>query len=128
MNVLNRRQFLGMAAGAVCLDGVHLPAENKPYVRANTDWLAKCRYGVGVHWTAQTMPRKGPPLSFQKAVAAFDVKRFVAQLVYAGADYLLLTCTHALQTLPAPHPVIDRILPGRTSRRDLIPRWACSSS
>ena len=88
--------------------------------RANTDWLANCRYGVGVHWTAQTVPRHGPPMPFQKAVDAFDVKKFIDDLVHAGADYLLFTVAHALQMLPAPHPVIDKILPGRTCKRDLI--------
>ena len=43
---------------------------------------------------------------------------------HAGADYLLFTATHALQMLPAPHPVIDKILPGRTCRRDLIAELA----
>jgi hypothetical protein len=28
------------------------------YTRANTDWFANCRFGVSVHWTAQTAPRK----------------------------------------------------------------------
>ena len=126
MRAINRRRFLGIVAGAACLPAANAPASEqaKPYTRANTDWLAKCRYGVGVHWTAQTVPRKGPPLPFQKAVDAFDVKRFVDGLVYAGADYLLFTSAHALQMLPAPHPVIDKILPGRTCKRDLIAELA----
>ena len=126
MTTMDRRRFIGITAGMACLGGAEFVAaeEAKPYVRANTDWLAKCRYGIGVHWTAQTVPRNGPPLPFQKAVDAFDVKRFVDQLAYAGADYLLFTSTHALQMLPAPHPVIDRILPGRTCKRDLIAELA----
>lgn len=121
MTIMDRRQFVGMTTGLALLGSADLSAEEvKPYVLANTDWLAKCHYGIGVHWTAQTVPRTGPPLSFQKAVDAFDVKRFVKQVVYAGADYLLFTSTHALQMLPAPHPVIDRILPGRTCQRDLL--------
>lgn len=128
MQPMDRRQFLGVAAGAACLrtvgafGGETHGAES--YVRANTDWLARCRYGIGVHWTAQTVPQHGAPLPFQKAVDAFDVKRFVDQLTYAGADYLLFTAAHALQMLPAPHPVIDRILPGRTCKRDLLAELA----
>lgn len=90
------------------------------YVRANTDWLARCRFGIGIHWTAQTVPRHGPAKPFAQAVAAFDVGGFVAAVEHAGADYVLLTAAHALQKLPAPHPVLDRILPGRTCERDLI--------
>ena len=48
----------------------------------------------------------------------------MTQLDYAGADYLLFTAAHALQMLPAPHPVIDKILPGRTCKRDLIAELA----
>jgi hypothetical protein len=124
---MNRREFIGSAAATAAsfaVRGLCGGEPDKPYVRASTDWLAKCRYGVGVHWTAQTVPRHGPPLSFQKAVDAFDVKRFVERLVYAGADHLLFTSTHALQMLPAPHPVIDKILPGRTCKRDLIAELA----
>ena len=126
---MDRRRFLGtLAGGAALAQAPRILAEEleppKSYVRASTDWLAKCRYGVGVHWTAQTVPRTGPPLPFQKAVDAFDLKRFAEAVVYAGADYVLFTVAHALQMLPAPHPIIDRILAGRTCRRDLIAELA----
>ena len=39
---------------------------------------------------------------------------------YKRADYVLFTAAHALQMLPAPHPLLDDILPGRTSERDLL--------
>ena len=127
---MDRRQFITTlaATGASCISARRLfgsePEKPGPYERANTDWLAKCWYGVGVHWTAQTVPRRGQPLPFQKAVDAFDVKKFVDQLSYAGADYLLFTAAHALQMLPAPNPVIDKLLPGRTCKRDLIAELA----
>jgi alpha-L-fucosidase len=90
------------------------------YQRANTDWLAECRFGIGVHWTALVTPRHGAPVAFGDAVAAFDVDGFADAVTYAGADYVLFTSAHALQMLPSPHPVIDAILPGRTTERDLI--------
>ena len=103
-----------------------LGAEQPPadYQRANTDWLAECRFGIGVHWTAQTVPRNGSRMPFQKAVDAFDLRKFMDQFTRTGADYLLFTAAHALQMLPAPHPVIDQILPGRTCQRDLIAELA----
>ena len=88
--------------------------------RPNTDWLANCRYGIGVHWTAQTVPRSGSPLPFQRAVEAFNVEAFVGGIVESGADYLIFTVAHALQMIPAPHSVVDAILPGRTCQRDLL--------
>ena len=137
MNMLNaptrdftRRSFLraslatmttGLAARCVIADDVPVgPQPNSPYQRADTTWLAKCRFGVGVHWTAETVPRHGPRQPFQQAVEAFDLAGFMAAVEHAGADYVLLTATHALQMLPAPHDVLDKILPGRTCRRDLI--------
>ena len=124
----NRRYFIRktMAATAACISGYGLVAAGNPpvsdssYKRANTDWLAKCRFGIGVHWTAQAVPRNGAPKPFQQAVADFDLHGFMAAVEHAGADYVLFTSTHALQMLPAPHPVLDEILAGRTCERDLI--------
>lgn len=126
--LVNRRTFLrsSVSGAAACFTGSRLlaaedrPALDKPYKRASTDWLAKCRFGIGVHWTAQTVPRHGSPLDFQKAVDAFDLDAFIKAVEYTGADYVLFTSAHALQMLPAPHPVLDRILPGRTCKRDLL--------
>jgi len=126
--MMDRRKFLmAVAAGAAALRAPRLwgaHAAPLDYQRANTDWLAQCRYGIGVHWTAQTVPRRGAPLPFAAAVDRFDVPKFIAALEHAGAEYLLFTATHALQMLPAPHPVIDRLLPGRTCRRDLLAELA----
>ena len=130
--MLTRRCFLRTttAATAACfadrnvLAAQSQPASDAPYKRANTDWLAKCRFGIGVHWTAQTVPRSGSPKPFQKAVADFDLNGFIKTVEHAGADYVLFTVAHALQMLPAPHPVLDRILPGRTCEHDLIQELA----
>jgi hypothetical protein len=115
---------MGIVLGSAVLQAANRRAEaadqTGAYIRANTDWLAKCRFGIGVHWTAQTVPRSGSPQPFQQAVADFDLNGFMASVEHAGADYVLFTAAHALQMLPAPHPVLDEILPGRTCQRDLI--------
>ena len=125
---LHRRYFLqtttaattAWIAGHTLCAGEERLASDVTYKRANTDWLANCRFGIGVHWTAQTVPRSGSPKSFQQAVADFDLEGFVAAVEHAGADYVLFTAAHAMQMLPAPHPVLDKILRGRTCGRDLI--------
>ncbi|MBM4088928.1 MAG: hypothetical protein FJ276_05770, partial [Planctomycetes bacterium] len=120
---MNRRQFIGSAAAVAASFTVRElrgGESDNLYARANTDWLAKCRFGIGVHWTAQTVPRSGTPKTFQRAVADFDLNGFIAAVEHAGADYVLFTAAHALQMLPAPHPVLDTILSGRTCERDLI--------
>ena len=98
------------------------------YRPADTEWLADCRFGISVTWTARTAPQSGPQLSFQEAVRRFDVNRFLDSVAASGADYLLFTATHALQMLPAPHAVVDRLLPGRTCRRDLIAELASGAA
>ena len=96
------------------------------YIKANTDWLSRCRYGVAVHWTAQTTPHRGTPLPFRDAVEAFNLNAFIDDILESGADYLIFTTTHALQMLPAPNTALEGILTGRTSERDLI--WEIASS
>ena len=92
----------------------------KTYQRANTDWLASCAVGLSVHWTAQTAPRSGAAVCFADAVSRFRLDEFLSGVEASGADYVIFTTTHALQMLPCPHAVVDRILPGRTAERDLI--------
>lgn len=94
------------------------------YQRANTDWLAACPVGMSVHWTAQTMPRKGSARPFADAVARFRLDEFLGAVKMSGADYVIFTATHALQKLPCPHPIVDSILPGRTVERDLLAELA----
>lgn len=141
--IVNRRGFLkqaSRAAAATSLASVTALGENLSagkswaeterfketvdndgtYVRANTDWLAACRYGVGICWTPASMPRHGWPVPFRQAVENFDVDRFVDNIAETGAEYLIFTATHRYQFLPAPNPVTDRIQTGRTCRRDLI--------
>ena len=91
------------------------------YRKANTDWFAACHFGISTHWTAQSQPvGEDDWLPFEEAVNHFDAKRYVQQASEAGAQYIIFTSCHALQMLPAPCRAIDRIAPGRTTRRDLI--------
>jgi hypothetical protein len=94
------------------------------YKKSNTDWLAACNVGISVHWTAQTVPRKGVPLPFAEAVARFRMEKFLDAVEVSGADYVIFTSAHALQMLPCPHPILDSILPGRTAERDLLGEMA----
>jgi len=90
------------------------------YRRASFEPLRRTGYGVGFHWTTWTVPRKGKPLAFPDAVEQFDIAAFVQQAVATGAGHVLFPLTHELQWFPCPHPVVDRLLPGRTCQRDLI--------
>lgn len=91
-----------------------------PYTPADFSILRDTLYGVGFHWTPATAPQVGEPGSFEQAVDAFDVPRFVAQVRETGAGHVLFTATHMGHHFCCPHPVVDAILPGHTCRRDLI--------
>ena len=89
-------------------------------LRADARWMARTRYGVMFHWTKRTAPRSGPPRSYADAAEAFDVDRFAGEVASTGAGFVVLTTAHSDQYLPAPIHALDRVLPGRTARRDLI--------
>jgi hypothetical protein len=89
-------------------------------MRADSRWMARETFGVGFHWTKRTMPRMGLAKSYDQAVADFNVERFAEQVASTGASFVYLTTAHADQYIPAPINALDKILPGRTSRRDLI--------
>ncbi len=89
-------------------------------MRADTTWFQNARYGMMVHWTKQSMPLKGDPKPYAQAVADFEVEGFADQMQATGAGFVLLTTSHAFQYFPAPLQALDRILPGRTSKRDLV--------
>ena len=84
-------------------------------------WLSEAGYGLALHWTTQSLPRRGKrPIQFRKAVERFDVTRLAEQCLEAGAGWLLFTISHAQEHLPFPCETLDRVLPGRTCERDLM--------
>ena len=89
-------------------------------LRADTTWFQQARYGIMVHWTKQSMPRKGEPKPYAQAVHDFDVEGFANQIQQTGAGFVILTTSHAFQYFPAPLESLEKILPGRTSQRDLV--------
>jgi hypothetical protein len=89
-------------------------------MRADTTWFQEAGYGIMVHWTSQSMPRKGDPKPYDQAVSDFNVEAFADQMKQTGAGLVLFTTSHAFQYFPAPLRSLDQILPGRTSKRDLV--------
>lgn len=94
--------------------------EKALHLRADATWFHNARYGMMVHWTSQSMPRFGAPKSYDQAVADFDAEAFADQMQQTGAGFVVFTTSHAFQYFPAPLTSLEKILPGRTSRRDLV--------
>ena len=86
----------------------------------STKWMVAAKYGLMFHWTSQSMPREGPPLSYCDAVRKFDVEKFANMVADTGAGFVVFTTSHAGFYFPGPNPEIDSILPGRTCSRDLV--------
>ncbi len=93
-------------------------------MRADTAWFQKARYGIMVTWTNQSMPRHGEPKPYAQAVADFDVPGFADQMERTGAGLVVMATSHAYQYFPAPLESLDKVLAGRTSRRDLVAELA----
>jgi hypothetical protein len=121
MEQTTRRRFVGTILAATTLPmpsqlvgggSKNADTEAGGYVRANTDWLAGCRFGIGIPWTAQTVPRNGPAKPFAQAVADFDLKGLTDAVDRSGADYVLFTIA---QPTPGSDDLQRRHLPGRNA-------------
>lgn len=88
-------------------------------LRSDTSWMAEAGYGMFFHWNAATAPLRGPAKPFEEAVRDFDVEKFAAMVEQTGAGFVVFTTSWARYTFPAPIAAIDRIVPGRTTSRDL---------
>jgi hypothetical protein len=86
---------------------------------ADTAWMAGS-VGISTHWTSHTANADGTRPSYEEAVGNFDVRAYADTLVAIGAKHCIFTLTHAEQYLPFPLVALDRILPDRTARRDLV--------
>jgi len=92
-------------------------------MRSDTAWMRHAKYGLQFHWTSMSAPRHGPRKSYIEATRDFPAKAFAKMVGSMGAGYVIITTSHGQHYFPAPIKAIDRVLPGRTSERDLIADW-----
>ena len=88
-------------------------------LRSSTEWMANAGYGMFFHWNSSSMPLRGPAKPYADAVRDFDVEKFADMVAQTGASFIVLTTSWAQYYFPAPISAIDRLLPGRTTARDL---------
>lgn len=89
-------------------------------LRSNTSWMADLPYGFFFHWNSKSMPKAGEPLAYEEAVNRFDAERFARTVNECGGKLVFFTTSWAEYYFPAPIQTIDSILPGRTTKRDLV--------
>jgi hypothetical protein len=88
--------------------------------RSDTHWMADAGYGLMVQWGGWGYPKHGPKKEWPKMIDDFDVVSFAGMVQEMGASYVVWSATWITYHFPAPVKAIDKILPGRTSGRDLI--------
>lgn len=94
--------------------------------RADTGWMRQAGFGVMLHWTRESAPAQGPTKPYMQAVDDLNVEAMAAKISSTGAGFVVLTTAHAYQDFPAPLAALEKTLPGRTCRRDLIADFASS--
>ena len=92
--------------------------------RSDTSWLNGAKFGFMCQCGEWSYPPHGPRKPWPAMVDQFDVNKFADMVDSTGAGYAVWFATWATYYFPAPIQAIDRILPGRTSKRDLIREMA----
>ena len=103
------------------------PASQKPWQRANTDWLRQCRWGVMSCYLADTAsnlkPTALPVSDWNRRIDAFDVDGLAQQLADALVPYFILTIGQNSGFYLSPNQTYDDIVgirPSKCAQRDLI--------
>jgi len=92
-------------------------------LKSSTQWMVDGKYGLFIHWSLLTYPLYGDQRAyetFEWGVNTFDVEAFADMVAETGASWVIFTTCHGRQMFPAPIRTLDRLLPGRTTKRDLI--------
>ena len=88
--------------------------------RSSAKWLADAQYGLMFQWGEWGYPEHGEAKPWPKMIDDFNVVKFADMVQSTGAGYVIWSATWRTYYFPAPIQAIERIMPGRTSKRDLI--------
>ncbi len=88
--------------------------------RSSAKWLADAQYGLMFQWGEWGYPEHGEGKPWPKMIDDFNVEKFADMVQSTGAGYVIWSATWRTYYFPAPIQAIERIMPGRTSQRDLI--------
>jgi hypothetical protein len=103
--------------------------ERAKALKADTQWMVDGKYGLFIHWSLLTYPLYGNQQAFETfewGVNTFDVEIFADRVEQTGASWVLFTTCHGRQMFPAPIQTLEKLLPDRTTKRDLISALAAA--
>ena len=87
---------------------------------SSAKWLADAKYGLMFQWGEWGYPEHGEAKPWPKMIDDFDVNKFADMVQSTGAGYVIWSATWRGYYFPAPIQAIEQIMPGHTSKRDLI--------
>ena len=83
-------------------------------------WM-KGSFGISSHYTQPLVEkRSNGQITYEEAIDKLDVETLADHLMKMGCTHYIFTLTHATQHLPFPCKALDKILKGRTCKRDFI--------
>jgi hypothetical protein len=89
-------------------------------LRSSTKWMQDTKYGLMFTWTAATFPQHGPNKPYADQVRDFDVNRFADMVAGTGAGFIVFATSWSTYYFPAPIETWEKLVPGHTTKRDLI--------
>ena len=119
----NKNNYKGMALMSLELtaDGQKEAIEKRIRdSRSSASWLADAQYGLMFQWGEWGYPEHGEGKPWPKMIDDFNVGKFADMVQSTGAGYVIWSATWRTYFFPAPIQAVERIMPGRTSKRDLI--------
>ena len=121
--ITNKSRYKGMALLSVeLISRAEKPAieERIKELRSSAKWLADAQYGLMFQWGEWGYPEHGEGKPWPKMIDDFNVEKFADMVQSTGAGYVIWSATWRAYYFPAPIQAIERIMPERTSKRDLI--------
>ena len=89
-------------------------------MQKDISWM-KGSFGLSSHYTQTVVKyRSNDTKTYQQAIEELDEEKIANTLAELGCTHYIFTLTHGTQYLPMPCATLDRILPGRTCKRDFI--------
>ncbi|MDO6518647.1 alpha-L-fucosidase [Zobellia uliginosa] len=94
-------------------------------IRQDPDWFKDAGYGLMFQWTNRATPKEGHTIKdWEQKINDFDVHEFVDMVEETGAAYVIWSMTWGQQYIAAPITSLDKLIEGRTTKRDLLGEMA----
>lgn len=88
-------------------------------------WMQEGPFGLMVHYLRHIQPREGSPVGdWNEMVNSFPVEPFCREVQETGAKWLIFAIGQNNGFYCSPNPVLESLLPGRCSERDLLAELA----